>query len=108
MSFVYILLCSDLSFYTGCTCDLDRRLYEHNAGIGSLYTKVRRPVCLIYFEVFSVAEEAFRRERQIKNWSRAKKISLIQGDFKLLSELSRPSTSPSLTLRTSSGRAHSD
>jgi putative endonuclease len=79
---VYIVLCSDASYYTGITNDTDRRLYEHNSGIDRFcYTYTRRPVRLVYAAEFTDPNEAIRWEKQIKGWSRAKKDALIRGDF---------------------------
>ena len=87
---VYILKCSDGSYYTGITNNLERRLYEHvNGLIKSCYTQDKRPVKLMYYEEFNDVKIAISREKQIKNWSRKKKEALIIGDLKLLSVLSR-------------------
>lgn len=87
--FMYILECNDGSYYTGSTTDLDKRLNEHNAGLGADYTKKRLPVKLIYFEEFQRIDEAFKREKQIQNWSRAKKEALMKGELAKLIELSK-------------------
>ena len=89
MPFMYILQCSDGSFYTGSTWDLDARLYEHQNGIGANYTKKRLPVQLIYFEYYDRIADAFYREKQIQGWSRRKKIALIQDKPELLVEYSK-------------------
>ena len=77
-NFTYILECSDGSFYTGWTNNLERRVKAHNAGKGATYTKSRRPVELVYFEAFSTKQEAMRREWEIKQLSRVEKCKLIQ------------------------------
>ncbi len=87
--FVYILECSDGSYYAGKTGNLDSRLADHAEGIGSEYTKLRRPVRCVWSEMFPNDEQAFEVERQIKGWSRAKKEALIAGDFDLLHELAK-------------------
>ena len=75
---VYILGCSDKTLYVGCTKDLRRRLLQHNnSKSGAHYTKIRRPVKLLYSETFSTLKEAMRREREIKGWRRKKKLTLI-------------------------------
>jgi putative endonuclease len=74
--FAYILECSDLSFYVGKTTNLERRLYEHNSGF-TPYTKNRKPVKLVYSERFDNLNDAIKREKEIKGWSRIKKINLI-------------------------------
>lgn len=75
--YMYILECSDGSYYTGSTKYLDLRLAQHQAGEGSNHTKKRLPVKLIYFEEFQRIDEAFYREKQIQGWSRKKKEALI-------------------------------
>ena len=87
---VYILECSDGSFYTGVTNNLDRRLAEHNEGISrKAYTFRRRPVRLVYYESHSNPYSAIDREKQIKRWSRRKKKALIEEDWEKLIEYSR-------------------
>jgi putative endonuclease len=88
--FVYILLCSDNSYYTGVTNDMERRLYEHQNGLdpGS-YTCKRRPVKLVFVEDFTDIIQAIAFEKQIKGWKRSKKQAIINGDWHLLPELSK-------------------
>lgn len=83
-NFVYILLCSDGTLYTGWTNNIDRRLEAHNSGKGAKYTRTRRPVKLAHLEVFTTKEEAMKREAAIKRLTRARKIALIEenGDIK--------------------------
>lgn len=72
--YVYILKCSDNSYYTGVTNDYERRLYEHNAGIDrKSYTFRRRPLQLVYVTEFRDVEEAIAFEKKVKGWSRKKK-----------------------------------
>jgi predicted GIY-YIG superfamily endonuclease len=79
---VYILRCADGSYYTGMTSDLRLRLAEHRQGLDSrAYTFSRRPAVLAWARVFDAHDDAFRCERQIKGWSRAKKEALIAGDL---------------------------
>lgn len=78
MNYTYILRCSDGSFYTGWTNNLEKRLDSHNEGKGAKYTRARRPVELAYYEVFNTKEEAMRREWQIKRMTRKRKILLIE------------------------------
>ena len=86
--YVYILHCSDGSYYTGMTNDLDRRLEEHHSGlITSCYTFLRRPLILIYFETSRYVNDAIAREKQIKGWNRKKKEALIKGDLNELVRL---------------------
>ena len=86
--YTYILECSDGSYYTGSTIDLELRLQQHQNGAGSNHTKKRLPVKLVYMEVFTRIDEAFYREKQIQGWSRKKKEALINGEHNLLPKLS--------------------
>ncbi len=76
-NFTYILRCADGSLYTGWTNDLTKRVAAHNAGTGGKYTRSRRPVELVYYEVFPTKEEAMRREAAIKKLSRSEKEELL-------------------------------
>ncbi len=87
---VYILRCSDGSYYTGLTKqEIEARVWEHNAGIYDGYTIKRRPVELVFHEVYDRIIDAIARERQIKGWSRRKKEALIALDYEALPALSR-------------------
>ena len=87
---VYILKCSDDSFYTGHSDNLEKRLFEHQEGIiSTCYTFNKRPLELVFVESFNTREEALSREQQIKGWSRAKKIALINSDWDKLILLSK-------------------
>ena len=86
-SWVYILKCSDGSYYTGCTTNLTQRIYEHNFRKYDNYTSTRLPVELVYSQQFADINDAIVAERQIKGWSRRKKVALINGDFDLLHSL---------------------
>ena len=81
---MYILLCKDGSYYTGSTKDLKRRLQQHQCGEGALYTQRRLPVELVYCEAFDRVADAFLREKQVQNWTHAKKTALIAGDERAL------------------------
>ena len=75
---VYILKCSDNSLYIGCTNNLKARIKEHNESKkGAHYTKIRRPVLLVHKEEYTSLNEARKREAEIKNWSRKKKLEFI-------------------------------
>lgn len=92
MAWVYILRCSDGTFYTGSTLDLDARLWQHNFGAkgeGANYTFKRRPVELVFAQYYEDVEDAFVVEKQVQGWSRAKKLALIEGRFTDLPGLSR-------------------
>lgn len=78
MNYTYILKCNDGTYYTGWTNNLEKRLKDHNDGNGAKYTKPRRPVELIYYEVFETKEEAMRREYAIKRLTRAEKEILMK------------------------------
>lgn len=91
MPFMYILKCNDGTYYTGSTWNLERRLEEHNQGIGANYTSKRLPVELVHLEEFERIEDAFLREKQIKNWSQKKKLSLIEKNFEKLQDYSKKS-----------------
>lgn len=79
MYFVYIIQCSDQTLYTGITTDLDRRINEHNSSkLGAKYTKVRRPVKLVYSKEFIDRSEASKEESKIKKLSRQEKLDLLK------------------------------
>jgi putative endonuclease len=86
---VYILKCSDGSFYTGSTSHLERRLDEHKTGLITGITSSRLPVKLVFSEQFDDIADAVVAERRIKGWRRAKKIALMNGECHLLPELAR-------------------
>ena len=77
--YVYILECSDGSYYTGSTIDLEKRIEEHQDGKGANHTKKRLPVKLVYVEEYKRIDTAFYREKQIQGWRRDKKEALIEG-----------------------------
>ena len=75
---VYILECADTTLYVGSTTDLEKRLYAHNhLKNGAHYTKIRRPVSLVYSEKVKTFAEMRAREAEIKRLSRAEKMKLI-------------------------------
>lgn len=87
--YTYILECSDGTYYTGSTVNLEIRTFEHQNGKGANYTKKRLPVKLVYYELYNEVGTAFYREKQIQGWSRRKKEALIKGDFDVLPELAK-------------------
>ncbi len=87
MPYTYILECVDGSFYTGSTWNLERRLWQHQQGLGARYTAKRLPVKLVYCEFYDRVAEAFQREHQIQGWSHKKKQALIAGDTNQLHRL---------------------
>ena len=78
MWYVYIIKCSDNTFYTGTTSEISRRLDEHNSRKGGAYTRTRAPVKLVYQETRKTRSQAQKREAQIKSWPRSKKCELIR------------------------------
>ncbi|MBU0487206.1 MAG: GIY-YIG nuclease family protein [Bacteroidetes bacterium] len=86
--YMYILHCANGAYYTGSTIDLERRIKQHQNGEGANFTKKHLPISLVYFEEFSRIDLAFKREKQVQNWSQKKKEALIQGNFNRLHELS--------------------
>jgi len=89
MPFIYILECSDGSYYTGSTWNLDERISQHLSGAGGKYTSLHHPVKLVYSEEYDRMDAAYAREKQIQGWSRRKKKALIDGDFDQLIHLSK-------------------
>jgi predicted GIY-YIG superfamily endonuclease len=85
----YMLHCADGSFYVGHTDDLDVRINTHMSGAFGGYTSTRLPVKLVWSDEFPSRYEALSAERQIKGWSRAKKLALIRGDWTLIAQLAR-------------------
>jgi predicted GIY-YIG superfamily endonuclease len=87
--FMYILRCSDDSYYTGSTKNLELRLAQHQRGNGANHTKKNLPVQLVYFEEFDRIDSAFYREKQVKGWTRKKKEALINSKYVRLNELAK-------------------
>ncbi len=86
---VYILQCSDGSYYTGVTNDLERRIWEHNTGFNnSCYTYAKRPLILKYYETSKYIKQAILREKQLEGWSKKKKEALFKEDWDELIRLS--------------------
>lgn len=81
MPYMYILECADGSYYTGSTKDLERRLWEHQNGLGANHTAKRLPVKLVYCEECDRIDDAFYREKQVQGWSRKKKEALMSSDY---------------------------
>ena len=87
--YVYILKCSDGSYYTGSTNNLYLRISQHKAGQGANYTKKHLPIKLLYYEEFDRIDDAYYREKQIQGWSRKKKEALIFNNEHRLKSLSK-------------------
>ena len=89
-AFIYMLRCSDGSYYVGSTRkELEQRISEHNAGTFGGYTSRRRPVTLVWSEHFANITDAVSVERQIKGWSCDKKEALIRGDYAEIQKLAK-------------------
>jgi putative endonuclease len=89
-AWLYILRCSDGSYYVGTTRgSLESRIAQHNAGAFQGYTASRRPVELIFSQWFDRITDAIENERKLKKWSRAKKEALVRGDFESLQQLAK-------------------
>ena len=78
MHFVYMVRCADGTLYTGYTRDLDSRTKAHNEGRGAKYTVCRRPVFLVYSELFESHGAALKREYEIKQLARTEKEELVR------------------------------
>ncbi len=87
--FVYILKCADGSYYTGVTNNLEIRFAQHQEGtMKTAYTYSRKPLELVFAEVFQDVRMAIEWEKRIKGWSRAKKEALIEDNWEKIKELS--------------------
>jgi putative endonuclease len=89
MPFVYMLECADGSYYVGSTQLLEERVWQHQQGLGASYTRTRLPVRLVWFEEHEHLGAAFGREKQVQNWSRAKRQALIERRYGDLPALAR-------------------
>ncbi len=88
--YVYILKCSDDSYYTGLTNNIELRVAQHNSGtVTDSYTCHRKPVKLVYCEMFTEYLKAIEWEKRIKGWTRRKKEALINGEWDKLKEFSK-------------------
>ncbi len=89
-SYVYLLKCSDGTYYTGVTSNLESRMFKHDSGFyPDCYTYKRRPLELVFYAEFTDINAAILVEKQIKKWSRAKKEALINGDYEALVNLAK-------------------
>ena len=89
MPCMYILQCADGSYYVGSTWNLEKRLWEHNQGLGPKSTARRLPVKLVFSEEFESIADAYQREKQVQGWGRAKREALIRREYEALPELAR-------------------
>ena len=80
MYYFYIIRCADNTLYSGQTNNLEKRIKEHNSGKSrsAKYTKIRRPITLVYSEKFQSLSEALKREHEVKQFTKLKKEALIQ------------------------------
>ncbi|MBN1168528.1 GIY-YIG nuclease family protein [Candidatus Woesebacteria bacterium] len=79
MYYVYIVRCKDESLYTGVSTDINRRIRQHNhSKYGAKSVRGKRPVKLVYKESYRNKSKAYKREKEIKGWTREKKLELIQ------------------------------
>ena len=83
MNYTYIVQCSDGTYYTGWTNNLQNRVATHNSGKGAKYTRARLPVQLVYYEEYATKSEAMKRECAIKLLSRKEKEKLISASNRL-------------------------
>ena len=77
MYFVYLIECSDGSIYTGITTNVTRRFAEHQNGSGGHYTKSKGVSRILYTESHTDKSSALKREFEIKGWTRAKKLRIL-------------------------------
>ncbi|WP_054851499.1 GIY-YIG nuclease family protein [Olleya sp. ITB9] len=90
LSYVYILKCSDNTYYTGVTSNLNNRLLEHKLGKHyESYTYSRRPILLMFYTDFTDINIAISTEKQIKKWSKSKKEALINNEYDKLPNLAK-------------------
>ena len=76
--YLYILRCKDDTLYTGITTDVEKRLEQHRSGKGAKYTRGRGPLELVYMEEQPDKSAALRREYEIKQMTRQKKLELLE------------------------------
>lgn len=92
--YVYILRCSDGSYYTGHTDNLEMRIAEHQSGVCGGYTSTRLPVQLLWSQDCATRLEALSAEQQIKGWSRKKKEAMMRGDWKAVQQIAWGTNNP--------------
>jgi putative endonuclease len=95
--FVYIVQCSDKSYYVGVTNDVERRVAEHNLGSDiKSYTYNKRPVTIKFCEQFSDPTQAIMFEKMLKGWSRKKKEALFNKNWEEIKKLAKNYSSKKL------------
>jgi putative endonuclease len=75
--YVYVILCTDGSFYTGYTKNIDARIKLHESGKGARYTKMHKPQKVAYLELFDTRAKAMHREKEIKKLTHQQKLELV-------------------------------
>jgi len=90
-----MLHCRGGFYYGGHTDDLERRIAQHTVGAIAGFTADHLPVSLVWSQDFPTRDEAKASEKQIKGWSRAKKMALIRGDWERISALAKNKNGPS-------------
>jgi putative endonuclease len=75
--YVYVILCTDGSFYTGYTKNIDTRIKLHESGKGARYTRMHKPQKIAYLELFESRAQAMKREKAIKRLTHKQKLNLI-------------------------------
>lgn len=88
----YMLHCNGGYFYVGHTDNLEARITQHESGLVRGFARDHSPVKLVWSQELPTRYEALAAERQIKGWSRAKKLALIRGDWEVISALSKSKT----------------
>ncbi|BEV13661.1 GIY-YIG nuclease family protein [Herbaspirillum sp. DW155] len=87
--YVYLLRCSDGSYYVGHTDNIETRMAQHQSAALKCYTSTRRPVQLLKTESFDTRDEALAAEQQLKGWTRRKKEAWLAGNFEELRRLAK-------------------
>ena len=87
--YIYILRCSDNSYYVGHTDNIEKRISEHRFNQYNCYTSKRLPIEVVFVQSFGTRDEAFIAERQIKKWNRHKKEALIENNWDKISSLAK-------------------
>lgn len=87
--YVYLLRCSDGSYYVGHTDNIEVRMAQHQAAAVAGFTSKRLPVELLKTESFGTREEALAAEQQLKGWTRRKKEAWLAGNFEELRRLAK-------------------
>ena len=87
--FIYIMSSKSGVLYIGCTNNLERRVFEHKHGVFDGFTKKYQVKRLVYFELFSNPMDLVRRERELKGWTRRRKLALIHAENPAMADYAR-------------------